>query len=231
MLRGQRRRGKTTERGWGGAILLLQAPVVRHPTHPGLDRGAGMLPGLDQGGGDAPGTGSGGVGMLPGDDPRECCQRMLPGIPDAAEGGGVRAEVGGRAESLLLQLWQPGQVPLGVRKSRPGQPPWAPGPARPQVTYNRRGARRGGGAEVSMGMCGMRSLACFSSRHRSPGRRGSAPSAPLPAASRPPAPGAEWHLPGAAPAQRREGMRGGNVGWTGGSTACAGLVPCMSLTP
>lgn len=49
MLGGERRRGKTTEPGWVGATLRLQPLVVGHPTHPGLDRGAGMQPGLDQG--------------------------------------------------------------------------------------------------------------------------------------------------------------------------------------
>lgn len=94
MLGGQRRRGKTTERGWGGAILLLQAPVVRHPTHPGLDRGAGMLPGLDQGGRDAPGAGSGGVGMLPGMIPGNaasgCCRGFLMLRKGGGAGGGGR---------------------------------------------------------------------------------------------------------------------------------------------
>lgn len=47
MPRRECRRGRTSRAGlWGGAILLLQHPMVGHPTQPwGWTEEAGMLPG------------------------------------------------------------------------------------------------------------------------------------------------------------------------------------------
>lgn len=143
----------------------------------------------------------------------------------------------GRAQCLTpLQLLQPRPVALGGRE--PFHPHGRPlGPGRPLLTYNPARVRGGvAGPRFPWGCAGMGSLASVQLQVQlASTTSGSALSAPLPTASRPPAAqrlsAAQQHLPPLHPPPMRGAAAEGDAGEPGGSVTWSCLSQGMSLTP